>query len=267
MSQPQQKMDQRSTILQLNSQLRHAQLELLSAHCATHQLRLHYSTEQLIQFGRRDILRKSAEAASAINQFYATLEKQISETAVVAPVIEPSPAQIAQAVGWLADYLQEQRDHYLPAASPISSSLRSSLSPYFKKQLLERVRVLELKGARVTPPDFYAQARALGYDNLPEVSHMDSVTFRDVLVFNEQLELRALFHALVHTVQIEMLGLEKYAESWILAFLKTQAHFTVPLEVHAFSLASRFVRPKPERFSVEEQVALWIAEGRYQVRR
>lgn len=264
MSHSQQKMDERSTILQLNSQLRHAQLELLSAHCATHQLRLHYSTEQMIQFGRRDILRKSAAAASAINEFYSALEKRISETAPAVPT-DPSLEQVAQAVGWLADYLRQQRAQYFPAASTISSNLKSFLAPYFNKDLLERVRVLELKGARVTPPDFYNQARALGYDNLPEISHMDSVTFQDVVVFNEQLEVRALFHALVHTVQIEMLGLEKYAESWIAAFLKTRAHFTVPLEVHAFSLASRFLRPKPERFSVEEQVALWIAEGRYRI--
>ena len=74
---------------------------------------------------------------------------------------------------------------------------------------------------------------------------------------------QSLFHALVHTIQIEVLGLERYAELWIHSFLKTRAHFTVPLEVHAFSLASKFVRPAPEKFSVEDQIVLWAEEDRY----
>jgi len=257
--------EERASTVRLNSELRHAQLELLSAHCATHQLRLHYTADQLIQFGRRDVLRKSAEAASALNDFYSAIEEKISKAAAPPAPVLATPEMIAQAVTWLADYLRGQRDHYVAAASPIDASSKSALSPYFSAGLLDRVRVLELKGARVPLPDFYTQARALGFDNLPEISHMDSVTFQDVIVFNQHLELRALFHALVHTLQIEMLGLERYAEHWIVAFLKTRAHFTVPLEVHAFSLASRFVRPNPERFSVEEQVALWVAEERYRV--
>ena len=251
--------------VRLNSELRHAQLELLSAHCATHQLRLHYTADQLIRFGRRDVLRKSAEAASALSDFYSSIEKKIAASAGPAAPPNVTPELIAQAVSWLAEYLHAQREHYLSAASPIDAGSRSALSPYFSAGLLDRVRVIELKGTRVTPPDFYPLARALGFDNLPEISHMDSVTFQDVIVFNEHLELRALFHALVHTIQIEMLGLERYAEIWIAAFLKTRAHFTVPLEVHAFSLASRFVLANPERFSVEEQVALWVAEERYLV--
>jgi len=61
---------------QLNSELQHAQLELLSAHCAVHQLRLHYSYDDLARLGRRDVLRKSAEAASALHEFYCDIEKR-----------------------------------------------------------------------------------------------------------------------------------------------------------------------------------------------
>ena len=57
--------------------------------------------------------------------------------------------------------------------------------PYFSSQLLDQVRVVELHGQRVPPPAFYPQARALGFDNLPQVTHMDSLTFLDVLVFNQ----------------------------------------------------------------------------------
>jgi hypothetical protein len=168
-----------------------------------------------------------------------------------------------QAAGWITSFLREQREHYLPAAGPLGPELKGFMSPYFSAALLNRVQIVELKGARVAPPDFFARARALGFDTLPEISHMDSLTFLDVLVFNEQVTERALFHALVHTVQIEVLGLERYAELWVRSFIKTRAHFTVPLEVHAFSLSSKFLLPQPERFSVEEQVRLWFADKRY----
>ena len=254
--------EERVSILQMNSELQHAQLELLSAHCATHQLRLRYTSEDLARFGRRDILRKSAAAATALNDFYASLEKKIPPAESPSP-FQPSQEQITQAVGWLSSYLQQQRELYFPASGLLTAEQKSPLSPYFSSALLNRVRVLELKGARIAAPDFFAQVRALGYDHLPEISHMDSLTFLDVIVFNELLTERALFHALVHSIQIEVLGLERYAELWIRGFLKTRAHFTVPIEVHAFSLASKFVRPVAERFSVEDQVLLWAEEDRY----
>lgn len=255
--------DDRVSVLQMNSELQHAQLELLSAHCATHQLRLHYTPDDLARFGRRDVLRKSAEAASALNEFYASIEKKIPRPAVDAPAAQqPTGEQIAQAVEWLSSYLRAQREHYLPAAAPLHNQLRASMWPYFSVALLDQIRIVELKGARVAIPEFFAKVRAQGFEP-PEISHMDSLTFLDVIAFNEQLTERSLFHALVHTIQIQVLGLERYAELWVQSFIKTKAHFTVPLEVHAFSLASKFLRPAAERFSVEDQVRRWVADDRY----
>src|SRR5258708_28696746 len=106
--------DERVSVLQLNSELQHAQLELLSAHCATHQLRLHYSTEDLARFGRRDVVRKSAEAASALHEFYLNVEKKISGTS--APRLsQPTSEQLAQGAEWVSTYLRAQRAYYLPA--------------------------------------------------------------------------------------------------------------------------------------------------------
>lgn len=255
--------DDQVPVLQMNSELQHAQLELLSAHCATHQLRLHYSSDDLARFGRRDVLRKSAEAASALNEFFSSIEKKIPRPAIdSATAPPPTGEQIAQAVEWLSSYLRAQRERYLPAAVPLHNHLRASMWPYFSIGLLDQIRIVELKGERVAVPEFFTQIRALGFEP-PEVTHMDSLTFLDVIAFNEQLTERSLFHALVHTIQIQVLGLERYAELWVHSFIKTKAHFTVPLEVHAFSLASKFVRPAAERFSVEDQIRRWVADDRY----
>jgi hypothetical protein len=246
----------------MNSELQQAQLELINAHCATHQLRLHYSAEDLARFGRRDVLRKSAEAASALHAFYSVVQSRVPQSLQSAPPPEPSAEQIAQAVGWLSQYLQRQRERYLPVAGTLSPQHQAMLRPFFSLELLERVRILELQGARVDIPEFFAEIRAAGFEP-PEISHMDSLTFPDVVVFNQQITLRALFHALVHLVQIEVLGLDRYAELWVQSFIKTRTHFTVPLEVHAFSLASKFLSPLAEKFSVEERVLCWRNEGRY----
>jgi len=259
---PYENADETISVLQMNSELLHAQLELVSAHCATHQIRLRYSSEDLARFGRRDVLRKSAEAATALSEFYAAIESKVQKNAPQQSATEPTSQQIAQAVDWVATFLRAQRVHYLPAASPLGSQHKALMWPYFSSTLLDQVRIVELHGSRVAIPDFFAQARALGFEP-PEISHMDSLTFLDVVAFNEQVTERSLFHALVHSVQIQVLGLERYAELWVRSFVKTRAHFTVPLEVHAFSLASKFVRPTVERFSVEDQVRRWMTDERY----
>ncbi len=256
---PFEKPEDRVSVSQMNSDLEHAQMELLSARCAVHQLRLQYSSDDLARFGSREVLRKSAQAASALHEFYAAIENKISP--IDAAAVQPSPELIAQAVRWISNYLQEERDYYWPVAAPLSGLARARLRPYFASSFLDRVRLIELHGARVRVPEFFAQVRALGFEP-PEVSHMDSVTFLDVVAFNQELSERALFHALVHSVQIDSLGLERYAELWVEGFLKTRTHFTVPLEVHAFTLASRFLGPA-EGFSVEDQVFRWVTEGRY----
>lgn len=250
--------------IQLNSELRHAQLELVSAHCATHQLRLRYSADDLARLGRRDLLRKSAEAASALHEFYQNIESRAPKLEAQRELFtQGTPEQIAQGVRWLCDYLNQQREAYFPKAEPLRASQKTALARYFRVRLIEQVRIVELDGERVPVPEFISQVRALGFENLPDVTHMDSVTFIDLIAFNERLSERALFHALVHTVQIQALGLERYAELWIRGFLKGRALFTVPLEVHAFSMASKFLRPLQETFSVEDEVLHWAASNRY----
>src|SRR5262249_24641166 len=140
---------------------------------------------------------------------------------------------------------------------------REIMQRFFSAGLLERIRVVELDGARVPNPPFYDKARELGFANLPNVPQMASLTFLDVAVFNEKLTDSALFHALVHAVQFQILGLQRYTDLMVRGFLRTNAHFAVPLETHAFALESRFTRNGSEGFSVEEQVRLWIREGRY----
>ena len=260
--------EDRISIVQMNSELRHAEVELLSAHCATHKLRLRFSTETVARYGRRDVLRKSIETASALNEYYLSIEKQIpAEEMVSAPATGLATGlndkQIVQAVEYVSSYLRDQRERYLPSSEPLSEQHQAVMRPYFSATLLDQVKVVELHGARIPNPPFYAEAKALGFANLPELTHMNSLTFLDVLVFNEGATPRSLFHALVHAVQFQVLGLERYTELFVHSLVNTRFHFRVPIEAHAFFLESKFARPAAERFSVEDQVHLWVKQNRY----
>jgi hypothetical protein len=256
--------DDRISIAQMNSELQHAQLELLSAHCATHQLRLRFSADDLARFGQRDILRKSVRSAAALSEYYASIEKKIPVVeAASEPLTRLTENQILDAVQRIVDYFREQREHYLLSAEPLSNHQKALMWPYFSADLLDRIRIVELHGARVPNPPFFAEARALGFTNLPEFSHMDSLTFHDVVVFNQEVAGRSLFHGLVHAVQFELLGLERYTDRFVRSFVTTKLHFSVPLEAHAFALESKFAGTPVNRFSVEDQVRLWIEQSRY----
>ncbi len=255
--------DDRVAIVQMNSELRHAQLELLSAHCASHQLRLRFSADDLAHFGQRDILRKSVQVASALSEYYSSIEKKIPAAEAASAPRQLTEPQIAVAVARVSAYLQEQRERYFYSASPLSQRQNTLMSPYFSPALLERVRIVELIGHRLPNPPFYAEAVEFGFVNLPQIAHMASVTFLDVVVFNEKVTERSLFHSLVHAVQFEVLSLERYVNLFVRSFVNTKFHFSIPLEAHAFSLESRFVGHPADRFSVEDQVRLWVKNGRY----
>jgi hypothetical protein len=206
----------------------------------------------------------SSAAARARHGFHAPLKKNIPPTAQNPPAsLLQVREQTAKAIQYVTAYLLQQRAYYFPATRPLGKQHTATMRPYFSAKLLDQIRIVELAGQRISTPSFYAEARSLGFDNLPEVTHMDSVTFLDVVVFNEGLTDRSLFHALVHAVQFYVLGVERYTELFVEQFVRTRTHFTVPLEAQAFSLTSMFMRPSREKFSVEDQVQRWAADGLY----
>jgi hypothetical protein len=250
--------DDRVAIAQMNADLRHAQLDLLTAQCATDRLRLRFSAADLVRYGERDVLRKTIGTALALSEYYLTVQNEMP-----ADSSSLSDSQVAQAVKRVGDYLWSQREIYFASGAPLGPRQKEILQPFFSPALLDRVRTVELHGRRLPPPPFYLEAQALGIENLPALTHMSSLTFVDAIIFNDLIIERALFHGLVHAVQFQILGVERYTDLFVRAFLRTNAHFTVKLETHAFSLESKFAVAPDKAFSVEEQVRLWLREGRY----
>ena len=252
--------DDRVAIAQMNAELRHAQLDLLSARCSADRLRLRYSLQDLAHHAQKDVLHKAIRHAVALSNYYLSIQREIPGYS-----ISFSQAQFVTAVECVSEYLKEQRETYLRASLPLTADQKKLLRPFFSTALLDRVRFLELHGKRIPLPAFYETAQAMGIANLPELTHMASLTFLDVIVFNEQRSDRALFHGLVHAAQFQILGLEHYTNLFVRAFLRTHAHFNVPLESQAFAMESKFVSHPEEPFSVEEEIRLWLSERRYEV--
>jgi hypothetical protein len=174
-----------------------------------------------------------------------------------------SLSESLQAATRVAEYLQTQRDTYFRTGVSLTERQKQILQPFFSSAILDRVRVVELRGQRLPTPPFYPEAEKLGFVNLPAVTHMAALTFVDVIVFNDPIVERTLFHGLVHAVQFDILGLEHYSDLFVSAFFRSNAHFNVPLEMQAFALESKFATNPESPFSVEEQVRLWSRDGRY----
>jgi len=259
------KNDDRVAIVQMNAELRHAQLELLSAECATDRLRLRFSAEDVASYGQWDVLRKALASATALHDYYSHIARQVADSASVALERAPSleEEKVVAAIDHVCEYLRDQRREYRPQGVPLSADQHLTMKPFFPLGLLAEIRIVEMRNQLFPNPPFYAEAKALGITNLPELAHMASLTFEDVVVFPSEITDRRLFHALVHVVQVKVLGLERYTDLFVRSFLRTHAHVSVPLEMHAFSLESKFAENPDEPFSVEEKVRLWINQGRY----
>jgi hypothetical protein len=257
--------DDRVAIVKMNAELQHAQLELLSAECATNRLRLRFSPENLARHGERDLLRKAVASATALKDYYSYISRQASEAnAGASPRTSFIPDEkIIAAIKAMREYTQDRRKEYRPQGLPLNPNQYTKMKSFFSPAMLAEVRLVELRGRRINNPSFYAEARDLGLTNLPELAHMASLTFDDTVVFPGEVNDRRLFHALVHAAQFEILGLERFAESFVRGFLRVRSHVSVPLEMQAFSLEAKFAEKPSEAFSVEEVVRLWVKERRY----
>jgi hypothetical protein len=170
--------------------------------------------------------------------------------------------RLKQAVARFALYLREERETYYPQGRSLNEQSKRFYGRFFSMALLEQVKVVGLVGRRVENPPFYAKAREMGFANLPDVAHKDSVTFLDALVFNERITERNLFHALVHAAQVRVLGIYQFADLFVRGFLRTKSYSMVPLKAQAFELDMRFASDREGSFSVEGEVLRWLTEKR-----
>jgi len=253
------------TAVQLNSDLRNAHLELQSANRATERLRTRYNDLEVSHYGDRDWIGKAQHAAQNLHNYFSGIQPCESHlrSSSKPTVVKLDEQQLTEAIATVTRYMQNQREQYLSIGRPISRKFLSIMENFFSPTLLAEAKIVEMQGHRLASPRFCAKSEKLGYEKLLEFTHMSSMTFQDVLIFNAELTERSLFHALVHFAQIRVLGLNRYIELFVRAFLSTGWRFTVPLEAHAFELDSRFATHPSRFFRVEDEILLWAQKNRY----
>jgi hypothetical protein len=175
-----------------------------------------------------------------------------------------SEERIAEMVHGVTNYFRKEQALYLPHSQPLAPEWRAKIAPYFSSENLNRVKILALEhGARIPPPPFYAEALEMTGGKFPDFVHMASITFLDVIVFNEGIEARALFHGMVHVAQIALLGFDEYVEWYVRGFLKHLSWLAIPFEDQAYKLDARFAQSPHDLFSVEEEIEAWQKQGKY----
>src|ERR1700758_2224201 len=128
--------EERVAIVQMNADLRHAQLELLSAQCATDRVRLRFSIEQIARHAHVDVLRKTLGTVTALYQYYSSIEKERVSHATSSGEVEAlSEDFIRDAQARVSGYLRHQREHYLSQAQPLSRAHRVNMERFFSHRL------------------------------------------------------------------------------------------------------------------------------------
>lgn len=252
-----------TALLELNGDLRHAHSELQSAHRAAERLRVRFTVEEIAQHAEADLLTTAQATASGLHEYFSSIPRHSIQDHSLATSEGPqlNDAQVLDAIVDIAAYMREQRDRFVRLSEPLPEEHVALLQSFFSPTLLRKVRIVQLANQGLSRVDVHPQT--YGYQRLLDFTHMATVTFDDVVVVNETLSTRLLFHALVHAVQFQLLGLERYTELFVRAFVTRRWRFKVPLEAHAFELEARFAADGHARFLVEDEVRLWIDRELY----
>jgi hypothetical protein len=177
---------------------------------------------------------------------------------------EFTEGRILEMVAEVSAYMRQERDMYLRHSEPLATDLKKAIHGFFPQELLGRLKTITLEGgARIPPPPFYAEAKAISGGRFPDFVHMRSITYLDVIVFHDQIDVRALFHGVVHATQMAVLRFDRYMDLYVRGFVKNLSWLQIPLEDQAYRLDARFAENPEQVFSVEEEIKSWDRAGRY----
>lgn len=164
---------------------------------------------------------------------------------------------IAQGQKWI----KEQRQVFRPRGRVLSEQTRAQFAPFFEAPLLKEVRLLMVPG--LENPDFLEAYRdAFDEKGLPmlDFSEFPGITYIDTILLVDEFPAAdpaaSLFHELVHAVQYELLGPEKFVELYIMGWINQGFNYAaIPLEMDVYELQNRFEADPETPFSVRDEIS------------
>ena len=158
---------------------------------------------------------------------------------------------IARGVAWV----HRRRNLHRPLGQPLAGEALDALTPYFRPDLLEAIRVHRVP--RIRPPWPVGFLGRFGRAPI-DFGHVWGITYLDTIVLatslmEEERETACLFHECVHAAQVRRLGpagfVRRYVEGWAAAGWRYRG---IELEREAYALQRRF--EAGETFRVEAEL-------------
>jgi hypothetical protein len=168
---------------------------------------------------------------------------------------------IAQLIGLGSQWVAHQRTAFRPLGQELSANQLAEFVRYFHRTLLTKVRIVTVPA--IENPAFLEQYRPIfAQASAPvlDFSRMWGITFVDTVLIVEDAirdNLDSLvFHELVHVVQYDILGLDKFVELFITGWVNQGFNYAaIPLEMDAYELQYKYEGDPEVGFDVQEEVS------------
>ena len=164
---------------------------------------------------------------------------------------------IAQGQKWI----KEQRHAYRPRARKLPDHTIAQFSPFFETPLLQAVRLV-IVPALENPKFLEAYRTTFDEKAIPllDFTSFAGITFVDTIVLADRFASgdpdAVIFHELVHAVQYDLLGPEKFVELYLLGWINQGFNYAaIPLEMDAYELQNRYEADPIDAFSVRDEVS------------
>lgn len=164
---------------------------------------------------------------------------------------------------WLAragsEWVAAQRDRYRPLGRPFLPHEIAVLNGFYDEGTLTSVRIHVV--SQIENPSFYSVIPQNVRDGLIDFTAMAGITFDNTIVVAsavsdaQVVDLRLLFHELVHVVQYRLLGVDGFIGEYVSGWAQNGFQYMgIPLEREAYALDARFSAEPSASFSVEVEI-------------
>ena len=169
---------------------------------------------------------------------------------------EPLAYLVRNAGSWIAS----QREVHRPNAAPISEQHRDQLSGLFGPPTLDFARIRHVP--LIDNPPFYEELGQilLDFRDMAGITYCDTILISDAKVPGGA-SLSLVFHELVHVVQYAVLGIERFAQQYVVGWAQNDFKYDrIPLEAQAYDLQRRFDAGQLSGVSAETEIRM-VLEG------
>jgi hypothetical protein len=168
---------------------------------------------------------------------------------------------MALLIGQGQKWVKEQRLAFRPRGRALPAALLAGFLPFFEARLLKEIRLVTVP-ALENPGFLEAYRQSFSEKGLPllDFSSMPAITLVDTVLladrFRPEDDRGLLFHELVHAVQYDLLGLDKFVELYLLGWINLGFNYAaIPLEMDAYELQNRYEANPGAAFPVQEEVS------------